>query len=76
MADPQVEFLHVNLSQFKGKQAFSQLQGATAGHKGYGDATPLHDLLGFPKSLVLLDEVDKSDPVRVAENGMIRYRLT
>eukprot|EP00475_Leptophrys_vorax_P022439 TRINITY_DN30590_c0_g2_i2.p1 TRINITY_DN30590_c0_g2~~TRINITY_DN30590_c0_g2_i2.p1 ORF type:complete len:460 (-),score=110.25 TRINITY_DN30590_c0_g2_i2:127-1506(-) len=61
-ADPEVELIHVNLGQFKGKQAFSQLQGATPGHKGYGDVTPLHSLLSFPKSLVLLDELDKAEP--------------
>lgn len=72
-------FLRVDLSEMQEEHRVSQLLGAPPGYVGYGEGTPIVEVLqARPRSIILLDEAEKAHPavMRTLMNVMDAGRLS
>lgn len=78
-ASPAYSFLRLDMAEYSEAHRVSQLLGAPQGYVGYGDGAQLADALAAsPRTLVLLDEIDKAHPrvLQALMNAMDAGRLS
>lgn len=70
--------LRLDMSEYQDKHAASKLIGTVAGYVGYEDGGIMTDYVAnHPRSIVLLDEIEKADPsifkifLQIMDNGSI-----
>lgn len=72
-------YLRIDCSEYSERHRVSQLLGAPPGYVGYGDRSPLADILtSSPKCVILFDEIEKAHPdfLRTLMNAMDAGRLS
>ena len=55
---PTVNFIKINMSEYKGKQSITKLTGSLPGYVGYGDKTLFDSIRYNPFSVILFEKID------------------
>lgn len=77
--DSSFGYLRIDCSEYSERHRVSQLLGAPPGYVGYGDRSPLAEIITTsPKCVILLDEIEKAHPdfLRTLMNAMDAGRLS
>jgi len=77
--DVSFSYVRIDMSEYQEAHRVSQLLGAPAGYKGYGDGSLLLDALQEnPKSIIHFDEIEKAHPniLKALMNAMDAGRLS